>query len=274
MRAFDGPARTLTGMLSAFLAAGFIVVSLAAVMPAISRAGDDHSAAPAQTGKTDVSPGTPAQGAPNASPAAPPQTGSTGSSAAPAPSGSATGAAPPAESKGADESYSTAPDFTAQGVDDKTYTLKDLLAKGPVLLDFWTTWCKPCMMEIPHLQKIWEAHREQGFTLLGVASDDPRSASKIKPMVQSKGFKFPNVFDPDRGVNNLFNVRNYPTSILIAPDGRIVVLALGYHPGDEKEMEARIVSLLPPAKGSAGSAPSGTTTPGGSDASGQTGGSH
>lgn len=153
-------------------------------------------------------------------------------------------AAPAAEKAAVPAALSKAPDFTGTGIDGKTYRLKDLLAKGPVLIDFWTTWCKPCMQELPHLQKIWEKYHAQGFTLLGVASDDPRTAAKIKPLVQSKGFKFTIVTDGDRKIGNLYNVRNYPTAVLVAPDGSVVSYAQGYHPGDETEMETRIVALL------------------------------
>jgi len=146
----------------------------------------------------------------------------------------------PAEKK----SLSTAPDFTGKGVDGKTYQLKELLKNGPVLLDFWTTWCKPCMVELPKLQEVYEKYKDRGFTLVGIPSDDQKSAAKIKPMIQSKKFNFPNVPDTDRKIGNLYNVRNFPTTVLIAPDGSISVVAQGYRPGDEKELEEKIAALL------------------------------
>ncbi len=159
--------------------------------------------------------------------------------------------AAPAASDESTRSLSTAPDFTGKGVDGKTYALRDLLAQGPVLVDFWTTWCKPCMMEIPQLQKIYDEFKGRGFTLLGVVSDDQKSAAKIKPTIASKGFKFPNVGDADRRICNLYNVRNYPTSVLIAPDGKIMSYTLGYRPGDEKELREKIAALLDGASGAA-----------------------
>lgn len=146
--------------------------------------------------------------------------------------------------------FSTAPDFTATGVDGKVYHLRELLQKGPVLLDFWSTWCTPCMLELPKLQAVWERHRGAGFTLLGVPSDDQKTAAKVKPMIRSKGFAFPNVPDPTRKIGNLYNVRNYPTTVLIAPDGKIVKVVLGFTPGDEKEWEARITAILGPTAAS------------------------
>jgi peroxiredoxin len=148
------------------------------------------------------------------------------------------------EAKSPKEAISSAPDFTATGVDGKTYKLQDALKKGPVLLDFWATYCKPCMQELPQMQKLWEKYRDKGFGFLTISGDDSRSISKLKPLIQSKGFKFPTLLDTDKKINNLYNVRNYPTSVLIAHDGRIVAQTQGYTPGDEKEMEKRILALL------------------------------
>jgi cytochrome c biogenesis protein CcmG, thiol:disulfide interchange protein DsbE len=155
-------------------------------------------------------------------------------------------------------SLSHAPDFTADGVDGRTYRLRDLLSKGPVFLDFWTTYCKPCMLELPQMQKIWERYRGQGFTLLGVAADDQRTAAKIGPTIASRGFKFPILTDPDHRVASLYNVLKYPTSILIAPDGRIIVYRVGYSSGDEKKVEEEIRALLGAGKAAAPGTDKGT----------------
>jgi len=149
-----------------------------------------------------------------------------------------------AEEKEEHAALSSAPDFTARGVDGKTYQLSELLQKGPVLLDFWTTYCKPCMLELPQLQKLWKQYRDQGFTLVGVVSDDRRTAAAIKPTIKSKGLEFLNLTDADHKIGSAYNVRNYPTSVLIAPDGKISSYVQGYKRGDEKEVEKRIRDLI------------------------------
>jgi cytochrome c biogenesis protein CcmG/thiol:disulfide interchange protein DsbE len=140
---------------------------------------------------------------------------------------------------------SSAPVFQAKGLDGKTYDLQKLLERGPVFLDFWTTWCKPCQAELPKLQELYEKYGKRGFTLVTVASDDQRTVSKVKPMVKSRRWSFPILLDPKREIGNPYQVRSYPTSYLIAPGGKIASVSRGYRPGDEKEIEAKILALLP-----------------------------
>lgn len=144
---------------------------------------------------------------------------------------------------------SSAPDFTGIGVDGRSYRLTDLLKHGPVLIDFWTTCCKPCLLAMPKLQEVWQRHQSRGFTLLGIPSDDQRTTAKVKPKIQQMGFVFPNIPDPTRRIGNAYNIRNFPTAVLIAPDGKIVKVTQGFSPGDEKGWEREIVALLGPGGG-------------------------
>ena len=141
-------------------------------------------------------------------------------------------------------SASTAPDFTAELLDGTTVSLSELLKNGPVYLDFWTTWCKPCQMALPKLDELSKKYAEQGFTLLTVASDDQKTISKVKPLVKSRGWEFPVILDSKREIGNKYNVRAYPTSYLIGQDGAILKAHQGYRPGDEKALETELVALL------------------------------
>ncbi len=154
---------------------------------------------------------------------------------------------------------STAPDFSMSGVDGKVYSLKALLESGPVLLNFWTTWCKPCKLEIPHLQRIHDTYKDKGFTLLGIPSDDSRTAAQVRPTIRSMRMRFPNLPDQNRVLGNLYNVRNYPTTVLISADGSIAHYAQGYRPGDEKKLEELIVAMLARPRGGTDDAGSGST---------------
>jgi peroxiredoxin len=142
----------------------------------------------------------------------------------------------------------TAPDFELKSVDGKTYKLSDLLAKGPVLLNFWTTWCKPCQKELPEMQELYHKYKDQGYTFVSIAEDDQRTMSKVRPTVRQRKYKFPVLIDADHSVGGLYAVRSYPTSFLIASDGTIVSTSIGYRKGDEKKIEKLIVEQLKATK--------------------------
>ncbi|MFN8547926.1 MAG: TlpA disulfide reductase family protein [Candidatus Eisenbacteria bacterium] len=150
-----------------------------------------------------------------------------------------------ASARAGEEALSTAPDFTGKDLDGKTYQLKELLAKGPVLLNFWATWCKPCMLELPEVQKLWDKYKDQGFNFVTVTYDDAKSVAQVKPKAKSMGFRFPVLLDPEHKIASPYSVRNCPTSFLIGQDGKIISVAQGYRPGDEKKLEEEILKLLP-----------------------------
>lgn len=142
-----------------------------------------------------------------------------------------------------------APEFTLKTAEGQQMSLKDALKKGPVLVDFWATWCQPCKQALPPLSKIYEDYKEQGYTMLAISVDNTRSVSKIRPYIRSKGFQFPVLLDTDSQVLRQYGGNNVPHTVLIAQDGTIRKIWIGYHPGEEKEIEAEVVALLKEAKG-------------------------
>lgn len=137
-----------------------------------------------------------------------------------------------------------AADFTAKDIDGKTVTLSELLKSGPVLLDFWTTWCGPCKKEMPELDKLHQTYKDKGFKVLAIAQDDPKTAQKVKPMIQSQKYSMVVIADSDKEIGRKYNVRQYPTSFLVSQDGTIAHYAQGYLPGDEKKLEGLVRGLL------------------------------
>jgi thiol-disulfide isomerase/thioredoxin len=142
-----------------------------------------------------------------------------------------------------------APDFTVKDLKGKTVHLAELLAKGPVYLNFWTSWCGPCKREMPELDRIYKTYRNRGFAVVAIAQDDTRTVGKVKPYIDSNKFEFLAATDPDKSVGNAFNVRQYPTSFLIKQDGTVAYFAQGYLPGDEKKIESLVRGLLGMAAG-------------------------
>ncbi len=138
----------------------------------------------------------------------------------------------------------TAPAFRARTVDGKSFELAAALAQGPVLVDFWATWCKPCLASLPAVRALHERWAARGLTVVGVSIDGPRNFARVRPFVQRLGLGYPIVLDEDGSLQQRFRVSAVPTSVLIGADGRIVRVHTGWAPGEERSLEAEVARLL------------------------------
>ncbi len=136
-----------------------------------------------------------------------------------------------------------APDFNLPAPNGKRINLSALLKKGPVLLDFWATWCKPCIKGMPKLEDIHAKYSDRGLTVLGINEDGPRGQNRIRPFLRGRKITFAIAIDADGSVMKRLQVRALPTTILIAPDGEIVLRQAGL--ADAKDLIAAIDALLP-----------------------------
>jgi len=93
-----------------------------------------------------------------------------------------------------------------------------------VLVDFWATWCGPCVAEIPHLKKIYEAYHDRGFDILGISLDDNRTT--LEGFVKQSKIPWPIVYGkngPSPTVEH-YGVMSIPTMILVDKQGKVVSL--------------------------------------------------
>ena len=114
-----------------------------------------------------------------------------------------------------------APDFTAKTVKGEEVKLSSL--KGQVvLLDFWATWCAPCVAELPEMKKIYEKHNGKGLTIVGISADHDEET--LVNFVKENDVKWMQIYDADRkpaSPGTIYGVMSFPTTILIDAKGNI-----------------------------------------------------
>jgi peroxiredoxin len=137
------------------------------------------------------------------------------------------------------------PDFELATVDGKSERLSTHLGKEVVLLDFWATFCEPCLAGMPHLDALYREHRGQGFVVLGIAIDGPDSIAQVKTTVSKLGVSFPILLDQETRVVALYNPKtSAPYSVLIGRDGRILKKQEGYTTGDASSVDRDVLAAL------------------------------
>ncbi|HEX7159163.1 MAG TPA: TlpA disulfide reductase family protein [Edaphobacter sp.] len=133
----------------------------------------------------------------------------------------------------------TAPDFTRPTLDGKTIRLSDYRGKL-VLLNFWATWCGPCVAEIPRFSTWQTKFGPQGFQVIGISMDD--DLAPVQKFNRKYQPTYPIVMG-DEHLGELYGgVLGLPISYLISPEGKIIARYQGET--DLNQMEARISNLL------------------------------
>ena len=138
-----------------------------------------------------------------------------------------------------------APDFTLPNLAGEEVTLSELLKEGPVIVDFWATWCKPCIKAFPDIQKVFDNYKDCGLTVLAVSIDGPRSSSRVASLIKSKGNTFEVLLDPSQKVAKKLHVTSVPRTVLIDTNGKITYAVTGYRPTNHEKLEAAVSTLFP-----------------------------
>ncbi len=121
-------------------------------------------------------------------------------------------------------------------------TLELSAARGRVLIvDFWASWCPPCLQELPHLQQLHRELRARGLDVVTVNAGEP--VEQVRSFVDQIGLELP-VALLDRGLDRIFHVGKLPTVVLIDRDGRIRERWNGYSAGQEQRIGAAARKLL------------------------------
>ena len=112
-----------------------------------------------------------------------------------------------------------------------------------VLVDFWATWCQPCRVSMPEMQKVHERWSKKGFSVVGI-SVDTQGPANVQRFVATRKLTYPiAIDDPDDSVAGRFGVYALPWAVLVDRKGQVVHQWVGAPPTEE--LEQRLATLLP-----------------------------
>lgn len=117
-----------------------------------------------------------------------------------------------------------ADDFVLQDTQGQLQRLGDYRGKW-VLVNFWATWCPPCLAEVPELVALHNAHRNKDLIIIGISMDS--TPESVADFAKRKKISYPLVLGSEKIAQQIGKVEVLPTSFLFGPDGRLVTTQAG-----------------------------------------------
>jgi cytochrome c biogenesis protein CcmG/thiol:disulfide interchange protein DsbE len=138
-----------------------------------------------------------------------------------------------------------APDFSVGAVANGKgrVALSELRGKV-VLVDFWGTYCEPCKKSFPKLQDLNTKYAASGLRIVGISEDEGDDKGSIPTFASTYGAKFPLGWDGDKSIAKSYKPETMPSSFIIDKHGVIRYAHVGYHDGEEMQVEKEIKELL------------------------------
>ena len=136
---------------------------------------------------------------------------------------------------------SESPDFSATDLQGRQVALSELLDRKVVVVDFWATWCAPCLMSMPKLQELHEDFKERQVEVLAVNLGE--DLKTIEDFLKRQKYTFRVVADEDQAIGSRFGVNAIPAQVVVNADGVVEWVQIGYDPSKESELRQLLESL-------------------------------
>ncbi|MEI7594707.1 MAG: TlpA disulfide reductase family protein [Bacteroidota bacterium] len=130
------------------------------------------------------------------------------------------------------------PSVEVKTLDGATFNTANLSNDGkPMIISFWATWCKPCIKELNTMSELYEEwQKETGVKIIAISIDDARRMSSVAPLVNSNGWDFTVLLDPNSDFKRAMGVNIPPQTFVVDGKGNIVWTHTGFTEGGELEL--------------------------------------
>lgn len=135
-----------------------------------------------------------------------------------------------------------APSFELENLAGESINLTDHLGKDVVILDFWATWCPPCVAALPKINKVADSFAEKGVVFYAVNQQE--ELEQVQEFLEEKELAVPVALDVEGNVGNDYSIEGLPTSILIGKDGKVQVVHVGLSGDLEAKLTAELEALV------------------------------
>ena len=146
---------------------------------------------------------------------------------------------------GVSASAQTLPDVKVENQEGKVISIREVVDGTPMIISFWSTTCKPCIMELNAInESLYEWLEEVDMKVVAVSVDDARTLSRARAMTQGQGWDdYTCVYDKNQDLKRAMNVSLTPHTFIVDGKGNIVYSHSGYTPGSEQELFEKIKKL-------------------------------
>ena len=130
------------------------------------------------------------------------------------------------------------PSAMVKTLDGQSMDTKDFENDGkPIIISFWATWCKPCVLELNTIMDEYvDWQDETGVKLIAISIDDARNTPKVAPFVNGKGWEYDVYLDPNGDFKRVMKVITFPHTFVLNGDKQVVYSHNAYAPGDEEHL--------------------------------------
>ena len=142
--------------------------------------------------------------------------------------------------------YAQLPSVDLKTLDGKSINSSALSNDGkPFAICFFATWCKPCNRELKAISEVYpDWQDETGMKIFAVSTDNGQNIQKVKPLVDSEGWEYDILLDPNQALQKAMGIQFIPHTILVDGNGKIAWQHSGYTEGSEVEIIEQVRKLL------------------------------